>query len=654
MGRRKISIAPIKDDRNRQVTFLKRKNGLFKKAYELGVLCSADVAVIVFNANGKLFEFHSGDMDAILLKYSHYAGPPHEKRGPEDYVNKDLDAATKRGMGGKMTNMTDDDDDDDDDEKPLVATGSSGVRVLPQASRGKQAIRAAAERKAKEAERSRGPSEEVGGPEASGSGSNSFAGQGATGPSHDHLPNLNGLPQPSPSAQQPPQLPQLPSLNFASNAGGLPSLTSQQPGLPQTYANTMPFGVSASPITLPSWAAAAAGLPVSSFGFSLPAGVSGWPAPSHFPSAQPSSANAGAGGVPAWFAGAGQMQMSTAQALQGQLVQAPLQFLQQLGGVPGWPPGTAGMLDPNAALQAFQQQQQQHHHHHPQPGYQDVARPQSGSATQPTPAPMYGTPASMPPPPAAQHNTPPVYAEQSHQDMTRPSSVASMASTTANHSTPHHGHSQPNAPTRSNSLNSGSKPRLSVAIPAETVHEGTKPGLVTAGGASILGAGLAARGGHTHAQLQPMQEGNENNNMPRSAFASDLLPSPFYPNPVLPGFGTTFLLPSAGPTTTQVFQWPSAVSAAPPPPAAADSQSYRPAPMLGQEEAPDLLRRRSSEQSGNGLADLTQAAAALEGDADARGVKRGSREEEHEGGGAGGGEEGGEGDEAGAKKRRAT
>lgn len=56
MGRRKISIAPIADDRNRSVTFLKRKNGLFKKAYELGVLCSADVAVIVFSNAGKLFE----------------------------------------------------------------------------------------------------------------------------------------------------------------------------------------------------------------------------------------------------------------------------------------------------------------------------------------------------------------------------------------------------------------------------------------------------------------------------------------------------------------------------------------------------------------------------------------------------------------------
>ena len=34
----------------------KRKNGLFKKAYELGVLCSAEVAVIVFAQTGKVYE----------------------------------------------------------------------------------------------------------------------------------------------------------------------------------------------------------------------------------------------------------------------------------------------------------------------------------------------------------------------------------------------------------------------------------------------------------------------------------------------------------------------------------------------------------------------------------------------------------------------
>ncbi|KII86090.1 hypothetical protein PLICRDRAFT_115361 [Plicaturopsis crispa FD-325 SS-3] len=51
MGRRKIEIQPITHERNRSVTFLKRKNGLFKKAYELGVLCSVDVAVIIFGAS---------------------------------------------------------------------------------------------------------------------------------------------------------------------------------------------------------------------------------------------------------------------------------------------------------------------------------------------------------------------------------------------------------------------------------------------------------------------------------------------------------------------------------------------------------------------------------------------------------------------------
>ncbi|KAJ5594123.1 uncharacterized protein N7459_000331 [Penicillium hispanicum] len=87
MGRRKIEIKAIKDDRNRSVTFLKRKGGLFKKAHELAVLCSVDVAVIIFGHNKKLYEYSSCDMHEALGRYQ-YFGPPHEHKGPDDFAGK--------------------------------------------------------------------------------------------------------------------------------------------------------------------------------------------------------------------------------------------------------------------------------------------------------------------------------------------------------------------------------------------------------------------------------------------------------------------------------------------------------------------------------------------------------------------------------------
>lgn len=52
-------------------TFLKRKGGLFKKAHELAVLCSVDVAVIIFGHNKKLYEFSSCDMRETLGRYQY-------------------------------------------------------------------------------------------------------------------------------------------------------------------------------------------------------------------------------------------------------------------------------------------------------------------------------------------------------------------------------------------------------------------------------------------------------------------------------------------------------------------------------------------------------------------------------------------------------
>jgi hypothetical protein len=54
-------------------SFLKRKNGLFKKAYELGVLCSVDVAVIILGKHRLSFVF-STMLNALDLFLSSFRG----------------------------------------------------------------------------------------------------------------------------------------------------------------------------------------------------------------------------------------------------------------------------------------------------------------------------------------------------------------------------------------------------------------------------------------------------------------------------------------------------------------------------------------------------------------------------------------------------
>ncbi|XP_057490959.1 floral homeotic protein DEFICIENS-like [Actinidia eriantha] len=59
MARGKIQIKRIENSTNRQVTYSKRRNGLFKKANELTVLCHAKVSIIMLSSTGKLHEYIS-------------------------------------------------------------------------------------------------------------------------------------------------------------------------------------------------------------------------------------------------------------------------------------------------------------------------------------------------------------------------------------------------------------------------------------------------------------------------------------------------------------------------------------------------------------------------------------------------------------------
>ncbi|GAA5883480.1 hypothetical protein JCM3774_003597 [Rhodotorula dairenensis] len=685
MGRRKISIAPIKDERNRQVTFLKRKNGLFKKAYELGVLCSADVAIIVFNANGKLFEFHSGDMDQTLLRYSHYTGPAHEKRGPEDYLNQDLAAAaSKRGSG-----MSDEaeDEEESDEEKPHIAAGSSGVKVISNAAKGKQALRAAAERKAKLGDRSRSLSEDHPHhqqhvpPLASSSTSSMYDnGSGAA-----ELAAAANAASGGPRADAYQSLPSL-NLNGFNFANGPMSAMTPQGGFPPNF-------TSAAPLAFPSFAAT--GLPVPNFAFALP-GSAAWPNPFGTPTptqsqqqgfpllngagAPPPSSSSG-GGVPTWFGAADPSNSATLQSARDQLAQLPpMQLLQQLGGmsaqlgVTGWP--GLGNVNPEAAMQALQQQAQQAQHlfqqqqqqqqqqqsvpngqqyaaHEASPQLQQTAptatvHPHSDSSLRPTPAPMYGSPAASMAPttgssqphqhPSVSYGVPPGLGGA---DIDRPGSSASVHSS---HQSPARGRSiPPPVPGRqgsarqesSDSLGGYDRPRLQVAIPADArPNENTKPGLVTAGGASILGAGFSHRSSSLRGQRAAdervggggggvdgqavAEEQQQQHEVQRSAFASDLLPSPFYPNASYSTDGA-FAWPAAN-TTSGIVASPEshADGLAPerhPRHSAAPPQSSQYGHEHGHaHDGGGSGRRESDESSGNGsngLDDLSQAAQAL-------------------------------------------
>ncbi|XP_042441362.1 agamous-like MADS-box protein AGL11 [Zingiber officinale] len=55
---------------NRQVTFSKHRRGLLKKAFELSVLCDAEIGLIIFSARGKLYKFASSRSTLLLLSPS--------------------------------------------------------------------------------------------------------------------------------------------------------------------------------------------------------------------------------------------------------------------------------------------------------------------------------------------------------------------------------------------------------------------------------------------------------------------------------------------------------------------------------------------------------------------------------------------------------
>ncbi|KAE8668362.1 Agamous-like MADS-box protein AGL62 [Hibiscus syriacus] len=75
LGRQKVEMVKMKNNSNLQVTFSKRRSGLFKKASELCTLCGVEIGIIVFSPGNKVFSFGHPEIGNVIDRYAN-GNPP--------------------------------------------------------------------------------------------------------------------------------------------------------------------------------------------------------------------------------------------------------------------------------------------------------------------------------------------------------------------------------------------------------------------------------------------------------------------------------------------------------------------------------------------------------------------------------------------------
>ena len=91
MGRNKISIQKIKDERIRNITYYKCKKWLIKKATELSLLCDVDIIVGVYPkhiTHSQLLVYcYNNNVDFFIDKYIKNPLIKKEVYGLKDVIN---------------------------------------------------------------------------------------------------------------------------------------------------------------------------------------------------------------------------------------------------------------------------------------------------------------------------------------------------------------------------------------------------------------------------------------------------------------------------------------------------------------------------------------------------------------------------------------
>uniref|UniRef100_M1E017 Mads box protein n=2 Tax=Solanum tuberosum TaxID=4113 RepID=M1E017_SOLTU len=84
-GRRRVEMARMQNQSNLQVTFSKRRDGVFKKATELSTLCGADVVVVVFSPSNKPYSCGHPSVEFIINRFLG-ENPPTDTDAPNPIV----------------------------------------------------------------------------------------------------------------------------------------------------------------------------------------------------------------------------------------------------------------------------------------------------------------------------------------------------------------------------------------------------------------------------------------------------------------------------------------------------------------------------------------------------------------------------------------
>ncbi|KAL2324306.1 hypothetical protein Fmac_023364 [Flemingia macrophylla] len=105
LGRQKIPIEKIPKKSHLQVTFSKRRSGLFKKASELCTLCGVEIAIVVFSPADKAFSFGHPEVESLIDRYTARNHPPESSSSGAHHLVEAHRNANVRDLNMQLTQL---------------------------------------------------------------------------------------------------------------------------------------------------------------------------------------------------------------------------------------------------------------------------------------------------------------------------------------------------------------------------------------------------------------------------------------------------------------------------------------------------------------------------------------------------------------------